>query len=144
MVGCGVFGGWHRPIGDCLRIMVVVAADASPAAGRSSWRLPSGRTMKIGLPFFRAYRTVAQVPERRRSPACSRGAATSASVASTPANEPQVRLHEPFLISAWHSIKKLLAFGEAKPDPKLAAAELAAYTTTANVLLNLDEVVTRE
>ncbi|MGB8167383.1 MAG: DUF1553 domain-containing protein, partial [Chthoniobacteraceae bacterium] len=40
--------------------------------------------------------------------------------------------------------QKLLAFGDAKPDPKFAPAELAAYTTTANVLLNLDEVVTRE
>jgi hypothetical protein len=40
--------------------------------------------------------------------------------------------------------QKLLAFGSARPDPKFAAAELAAYTTTANVLLNLDEVVTRE
>ena len=40
--------------------------------------------------------------------------------------------------------QKLLAVGVAKPDPKLPTAELAAYTTTANVLLNLDEVVTRE
>ncbi len=38
----------------------------------------------------------------------------------------------------------LLASGELKPDAKLDAAELAAYTVTANVLLNLDEVVTRE
>jgi len=34
--------------------------------------------------------------------------------------------------------------GEAKPDPDLPATELAAYTLAANVLLNLDEVVTRE
>ncbi len=39
---------------------------------------------------------------------------------------------------------KILAVGEAKPDPKLDPIELAAYTGTANVLLNLDEVVTRE
>ncbi|HND53042.1 MAG TPA: DUF1549 and DUF1553 domain-containing protein, partial [Pirellulaceae bacterium] len=39
---------------------------------------------------------------------------------------------------------KLLAQGEAKPDANLPATELAAYTLTANVLLNLDEVVTRE
>jgi hypothetical protein len=39
---------------------------------------------------------------------------------------------------------KILAVGEAKADPKLNPIELAAYTGTANVLLNLDEVVTRE
>jgi hypothetical protein len=40
--------------------------------------------------------------------------------------------------------QKLLAVGEAKPDPRFDPIELAAYATTANVLLNLDEVVTRE
>jgi hypothetical protein len=39
---------------------------------------------------------------------------------------------------------RILAVGEAKPDPRLNPIELAAYTGTANVLLNLDEVVTRE
>jgi hypothetical protein len=34
--------------------------------------------------------------------------------------------------------------GESKADETLDVAELAAYTTTTNVLLNLDEVVTRE
>ncbi len=40
--------------------------------------------------------------------------------------------------------KKLIAQGTSKPDPKLDPAELAAYTTVANIILNLDEVVTRE
>lgn len=40
--------------------------------------------------------------------------------------------------------KQLVALGAAKPDPNLDVPELAAYTVTANVLLNLDEVVTRE
>ncbi len=40
--------------------------------------------------------------------------------------------------------KQLIAQGSSKPDPKLNPAELAAYTTAANVILNLDEVVTRE
>jgi len=40
--------------------------------------------------------------------------------------------------------KSLLAQGESKPDVKLDAAELAAYTVTANILLNLDEAITRE
>ncbi len=39
---------------------------------------------------------------------------------------------------------KILAVGAAKADAKFRAVELAAYTGTANVLLNLDEVVTRE
>ena len=40
--------------------------------------------------------------------------------------------------------KQLIALGEAKPDAKLDPAELAATTLTANVLLNLDETVTKE
>jgi hypothetical protein len=40
--------------------------------------------------------------------------------------------------------KSLLAQGAFQPDAKLDSAELAAYTVTANVLLNLDEVITRE
>lgn len=40
--------------------------------------------------------------------------------------------------------QKLLNFGDAKSPPMLDPAELAAYTLTANVLLNLDEFITRE
>jgi hypothetical protein len=40
--------------------------------------------------------------------------------------------------------KRLIAQGESKVDPRIDPAELAAYTMTANVILNLDEVVTRE
>jgi hypothetical protein len=40
--------------------------------------------------------------------------------------------------------KALIATGTSKPDAKLDPAQLAAYTTVANVILNLDEVVTRE
>ena len=40
--------------------------------------------------------------------------------------------------------KNLIALGESKADSKLDPVELAAYTLTANVLLNLDEVVTKE
>jgi hypothetical protein len=39
---------------------------------------------------------------------------------------------------------KLLRFGESVSPDNIEPAELAAYTLTANVLLNLDEVVTRE
>jgi hypothetical protein len=40
--------------------------------------------------------------------------------------------------------QQLIAFGASKPDAKANPTELAAYTLTANVLLNLDEVITRE
>lgn len=40
--------------------------------------------------------------------------------------------------------KKLITFGDSKASANLDPVELAAYTLTANILLNLDEVVTRE
>lgn len=40
--------------------------------------------------------------------------------------------------------EKLLATGEAPRDKSLDAAELAAYTTVASVILNLDEVITKQ
>ncbi|MCB1078683.1 MAG: DUF1553 domain-containing protein, partial [Verrucomicrobiae bacterium] len=39
--------------------------------------------------------------------------------------------------------KKVISYGESKPDEKLASAELAAWTMVANLVLNLDEVVTK-
>jgi hypothetical protein len=51
-------------------------------------------------------------------------------------------------LAAFHAdpakAKALIATGTSKPDAQLDPVELAAYTTTANVILNLDEVVTRE
>jgi Protein of unknown function (DUF1553)/Protein of unknown function (DUF1549)/Planctomycete cytochrome C len=40
--------------------------------------------------------------------------------------------------------KQLLSLGEAKSDDKLPPAELAAYTTVASTLINLDETITKE
>jgi hypothetical protein len=40
--------------------------------------------------------------------------------------------------------EKLLAAGESPRDRSIGAAELAAYTTAASVILNLDEVITRQ
>jgi hypothetical protein len=42
------------------------------------------------------------------------------------------------------SAERLLSHGESPRDESLDAVELAAYTTVANLLLNLDEVVTRQ
>jgi hypothetical protein len=40
--------------------------------------------------------------------------------------------------------QKFLRHGDSPPDPKLDPAELAAYTATAGVILNLDETITKE
>jgi hypothetical protein len=42
------------------------------------------------------------------------------------------------------SAKKLLSEGDWRQDPKLDPAELAAYTMTASLILNLDETLTKE
>ncbi len=42
------------------------------------------------------------------------------------------------------ALERLLNVGEAPREPRLEAAELAAYTTVVNVILNLDEMVTKE
>ncbi|MES2706572.1 MAG: PSD1 and planctomycete cytochrome C domain-containing protein [Verrucomicrobiota bacterium] len=39
--------------------------------------------------------------------------------------------------------KKLITFGDSKPDPQWAAPELAAWTLAANLILNLDETINR-
>ena len=39
---------------------------------------------------------------------------------------------------------KLIKIGEMPNDPKLAPAEIAAYTIAASTILNLDETVTKE
>jgi hypothetical protein len=39
---------------------------------------------------------------------------------------------------------KLIGVGESKPNEKLDPAELAAYTAVANLILNLDETITKE
>lgn len=41
-------------------------------------------------------------------------------------------------------VQEFLAIGESKPDPDLDQVELAAMTTVARVLLNLDETITKE
>ena len=42
------------------------------------------------------------------------------------------------------SAKAYIAHGASKPDATIDPVELAAYTVTANILLNLDRVVTRD
>ena len=40
--------------------------------------------------------------------------------------------------------EKLLSAGDSPRDKTIDTAELAAYTTAASVILNLDEVITRQ
>ena len=40
--------------------------------------------------------------------------------------------------------KQLLAVGESRPDPKLPPGELAAWTSLATILMNLDETISKE
>ena len=42
------------------------------------------------------------------------------------------------------SAKALIMEGTSKPDPALPASELAAYSATASILLNLDRVITKD
>ena len=42
------------------------------------------------------------------------------------------------------SAHQLLEVGESNPDPKLDQSELAAWTTLASTILNLDETITKE
>lgn len=42
-----------------------------------------------------------------------------------------------------HAAKELISYGESKPDETVDAGELAAYTMLANLILNLDETVTK-
>jgi hypothetical protein len=39
--------------------------------------------------------------------------------------------------------REAIAFGESKADPALAISDLAAYALTANLLLNLDDTLTK-
>ena len=41
-------------------------------------------------------------------------------------------------------VLKLVGVGESKVDAKLEPSELAAWTTVASAILNLDETITRE
>ena len=42
------------------------------------------------------------------------------------------------------SVKELLSIGEAKPDQALDGAQVAALTGITSLILNLDEVITKE
>jgi hypothetical protein len=52
--------------------------------------------------------------------------------------------HRDYFASRPEAAAKLLAQGESKPDAALAPAELASYASVASLMLNLDEVVTKQ
>jgi hypothetical protein len=39
--------------------------------------------------------------------------------------------------------RSLIAIGSSTSDPSIPASELAAYTAVANIILNMDEVITK-
>ena len=41
-------------------------------------------------------------------------------------------------------MKDLLSIGESKPDPALDGVQVAAFTGITSLILNLDEVITKE
>lgn len=55
----------------------------------------------------------------------------------------QLKLHRQRYARRADDAKKLIEQGESKPDDSIAADELAAYTLVANMILNLDETLTR-
>jgi hypothetical protein len=57
--------------------------------------------------------------------------------------ETQLAAHMDRYAKDAEAAKKLISHGESKPDEKIAAPELAAYTLVANTILNLDETLTR-
>jgi hypothetical protein len=70
---------------------------------------------------------------------------------SRPATDAEVRVLEAGLVRRLPqyradaaSAEKLLTTGESPRDRSIDTAELAAYTTVASVILNLDEVITRQ
>lgn len=57
--------------------------------------------------------------------------------------EKQLAAHAERYGADTEAAKKLITVGESKPDESLNPSELAAYTMVANMILNLDETVTR-
>ena len=90
------------------------------------------------------------VREGGRSPAARLAWALRAAT-SRPATQPELRiLRQGFerRLAQYRadpaSAEKLLTAGESPRDKSIDTAELAAYTTAASVILNLDEVITRQ
>jgi hypothetical protein len=59
------------------------------------------------------------------------------------ATQEALAAHRARYAAAPEDATKLITFGDSKPDPALPAPELAAWTLTAGLLLNLDETLNR-
>ena len=60
------------------------------------------------------------------------------------ADAPMAEIMAALALANEDDAKKLLAVGESKPNPALDVADYAACTMAANLILNLDEVITKE
>ena len=63
--------------------------------------------------------------------------------AETAVTQEALTAHRARYAAAPEDAAKLITFGDSKPDPALPATELAAWTLTAGLLLNLDETLNR-
>ncbi len=63
--------------------------------------------------------------------------------AETAVTQEALTAHRARYAAAPEDAAKLITFGDSKPDPTLPAPELAAWTLTAGLLLNLDETLNR-
>jgi hypothetical protein len=63
--------------------------------------------------------------------------------AETAVTQEALTAHRARYAAAPEDAAKLITFGDSKPDPALPAPELAAWTLTAGLLLNLDETLNR-
>ena len=52
--------------------------------------------------------------------------------------------HRDYFASDAARAQSMVSLGESKPDPAIAPAELAAYASVASLMLNLDEVISKE
>ena len=110
------------------------------ADGFSFHAYPGGSALGAGTPFARSWAGL-------RDARLAYGFRLATARPPTPAE--QAVLHDE-LFTQWakyhgraDAAKKAITFGESKPDASLDAGELAAYAMVANLILNLDEVVTK-
>ena len=54
-----------------------------------------------------------------------------------------LKAHQKRFESTPDAAKQLITYGESKPDETISPQELASYTMIANLILNLDEVVSK-
>ncbi|MGD9858307.1 MAG: DUF1553 domain-containing protein, partial [Planctomycetaceae bacterium] len=91
-----------------------------------------------------ALREAGPTPQDRLTYLFQRTAGRSPTSAETDILTTAVERHREHYTANVAAAEKLIDVGEMPPDASIAPAELAAWTSVASVILNLDEVVTKE